>query len=90
MSWMKRAQEAQWRRVYSTPEGRKVLAQQLYTAGLLRRITTEEQRIGHNLAVSMLEKLGALSSDNHKRLVDFIIGLPLTAEREGTKNHGTT
>ena len=86
----RRREEARWRNVYRTPEGRYVLARQLYDSGLLRRIKTEEQRVGHNLAIALLEKLGALSFENHERLVDFIIGLPLSSERAQTKEHGTT
>lgn len=52
----------------------------LGTCGLLQRIETDEQRVRHNMAIEMLEHLGAIQGENWERLVDAVLSLPVPKE----------
>lgn len=80
MSRRPKAQIQSYRFALAREGERAWLVHWLGSCGLLQRIETDEQRVRHNMAIEMLEHLGAIQGGNWERLVDAVLNAPIPNE----------
>jgi hypothetical protein len=68
-----------YRRVFDTRDGLFVLEDMLNDLEYFNTIETEEARILHNYAVSLLLKLGSLQHFNQEEITKSLLKLPFIA-----------
>jgi len=58
---------------YNTPEGIKELSSWILLSGLLSDITSESQKVAHNMVVRKLEEIGVLDEEGLEDLVKYLL-----------------
>ena len=70
-----------YRKVYDDPQyGPWAFARLLESGGIFKRIDTEEQRITHNVIVTMLENMGIPQGLNYDELAKMVFKLTIPPE----------
>lgn len=70
-----------YRKVYSDPQyGLWAFARLLESGGIFKRIETDEQRITHNVVVTMLENMGIPQGLNYDELAKLVFKLSIPPE----------
>jgi hypothetical protein len=75
-------ERAKTRLAYKEPEAREQFVRLLINCKLFSKIENEEDRIKHNLALSVLQDMGFLDETNIVSLIDFLFTLPMIGKRE--------
>ncbi len=69
-------------RVYNTGEGRKVLAETLFSLGFGRRLSGIEDAARYNEAITILERLGFSFFEDGEKLVEEILKIAAVRQKD--------
>lgn len=75
-------ERAKTRLAYKEKEAKEQFIRLLINCKLFSKIESEEDKVKHNLALSILQDMGFLDEANIISLVEFLFTLPLLGKRE--------